>query len=88
MLVDEGQTLQPTSVVVRWTDDHFAAIAAEGLPKNPVIVTTVLGAVLPGTKVRATIDGQVNPDSSPDKSNNRKEKSDDSTAAVADGVNR
>ncbi len=88
VLVDEEQTLQPTSVAVRWTDDQFAAIATEGLPKNPVIVTTVLGTVLPGMKVRATIDGEANPDSSPGKRNNRKEKPDDSTAAVADGVDK
>jgi len=39
-------------------------------------------------KVRATIDGEANPDSSPGKRNNRKEKPDDSTAAVADGVDK
>lgn len=86
ILVDEQQTLQPTSVAVRWTDDQFAAIATDGLPQNPVIVTTVLGAVLPGTKVRATIDGELKP--AKDKDQQNKEKPDNGTAAEADGADK
>jgi len=33
VLVDEEQTLQPTSVAVRWTDDQFAAIATDCLTR-------------------------------------------------------
>lgn len=55
ILVDENNTLQPTAVNVMWVDQTYAAISPESLPQNPVIVTTVLGSVIAGTPVRATV---------------------------------
>jgi len=55
----EGElSLQPVSV--EWTDETVAALRATSpdLPDSPVIVTTVLGTVVDGTRVRATIDGK------------------------------
>ena len=55
ILVDSNDALQPTDVEVLWTDQTQAAISADSLPEAPVIVTTVLGSVVAGTPVRATV---------------------------------
>ncbi len=60
ILVDENDTLQPTAVTVLWTDQTQAAIAADSLPPQPLVVTTVLGSVLAGTPVRATVENASN----------------------------
>ena len=58
---DEKKTLQSVEVNISWTDANYAAIAIDGLPEKPILVTTVLGAVADGTVVSATIDGVAPP---------------------------
>ena len=58
VLIDNEGLLRKVPVTVAWSDEEFSAIeASEQLPESPVVVTTVLGTVIDGTKVRATIDG-------------------------------
>lgn len=58
ILVEGESELRKVPVRVAWNDEEFAAVEAGGeLPASPVVVTTVLGTVIDGTKVRATIDG-------------------------------
>lgn len=54
---EERKTLQSAQINVLWTDSKLAAIATDGLPEKPILVTTVLGTVADGTAVNATIDG-------------------------------
>ncbi len=62
VIVDQESLIRKVPVTVAWNDEEFAAIESEGsLPDSPVVVTTVLGTVIDGTKVRATIDGKAPP---------------------------
>lgn len=62
VVVDDEGLLLKVPVTVAWNDDELSAIKAGGkIPDSPVVVTTVLGTVIDGTKVRATIDGKAPP---------------------------
>ena len=62
VLVDDENQLRTVAVKVAWNDEETAAVEVGGeLPDSPVVVTTVLGTVIDGTRVRATIDGKAPP---------------------------